>query len=184
MKSEKMMAKAKKKAIVLVICTLFLVAVSGVLVVASTSEDVSSGLADVDYVSSINVNETSSLLYVSSINVTEELYVSSIDVKENFPYVSSIDVQSDSLLGYANSDDCKLKYDDGRSNMAFSWNYPDFGWAVHFTNTCPGSNLKKALFALAPVNNSKGFEELRWEVREWTGSEPGSVIKNGTTTPI
>jgi hypothetical protein len=175
MKSEK--AKAKKKAIVLVICTVFLVAVSGVFVAASTSEDVS-GLAEVDYSSSEDVNEPSSLLYVSSINVTEELYVSSVDVKEAYQ-----ELQNASLLSYAESGDCWLKYDDGRDNQATAWRKPDFGWAVHFTNTCPGSNLKKALFAIAPYNKTKGFEELRWEVREWTGSEPGSVIKSGTTTP-
>jgi hypothetical protein len=177
-KEEKMKnEKAKKKAIVLVICTVFLAAVSGVFVAASTSEDVSA-LAEVDYISSVDVNEIFQQLYFSSINVTEDLFVSPIDVKEAYQ-----GVLNDSLLGSANFDDCWLKYDDGKPEEGYYWNYPDFAWAVHFTNTCPGSNLKTALFALMPYNTSKGFEELRWEVREWTGSEPGSVIKSGTTTP-
>jgi hypothetical protein len=167
-KEEKMKSeKSKKKAIVFAICTMLLAIVSGIFVAASASEDVSSDTAKLDYISVVDVNEISPLLYVSA-----------IDVKE-----TSQELLNDYPMGDAEPDDCVIKYDDSRLDTGYSWKYPDFAWAVHFTNTCPGSYLTKALFAIMPYDSESGFEELQWAVREWTGSEPGSVIKSGTTTP-
>lgn len=155
-----------------------------------------------DYVSSVDVREESLLNYVTSEEAQEESlldYVASEDVEKEslLDYIASEEAKEESLLDYISSEeaqneslldhiafedtktaDCEIKYDDGTWETRFSWKASGWGLAVHFTNTCPGTKLKTAKFYIA-----KDPEEFDWKVLEWTGSEPGDVIKSGTTKP-
>jgi len=228
-KEEKMKSeKAKEKAMIFVICTVFLVAVSGVFVAASASEDISSDQAKRDYVSSAGTQDESFLNFDSSAGTQDENFLnfdssagtqdesflnfdSSAGAQdENFldfassagaqnesflDFASSAGVQDENFLDFASSvgglnepplkacvsgetTSCEIKYDDGRADDGLSWTKAWGCFAVHFTNTCPGTTLKTAKFYI----NSEPAE-IEWEVLKWTGSEPGSVIVSGTTEP-
>jgi hypothetical protein len=186
-KEEKMKSeKAKKKAIVLVICTVFLAAVSGVFVAASTSEDITSDQAKLDYVSFAGVQDESFLDFALSAGVQDESFLD---------FALSAGVQDESFLDFALSagglnepplkacvsgetTSCEIKYDDGRADGRLAWTKAWGCFAVHFTNTCPGTTLKTAKFYI-----ESDPAEIEWEVLKWTGSEPGSVIASGTTEP-
>lgn len=165
MKSE----KAKARAVALAICTVFLVAVSGVFVVASSSDDVSSVLTNLDYLLSVDVKDDTFLNYGDAQN--ESL----------LDYIASGGALNETLLEaieFGETTGCELKYDDGRPDDALAWSKPGRCFAVHFTNTCSGTTLKTAKFYIF-----EDPEEIEWEVLDWTGSEPGSVIASGTTKP-
>jgi hypothetical protein len=68
MKSE----KAKKKAIVLAVCTMLLAVVGGVFVAESASEDISSDQAKRDYVSSAGAQDESFLNFDPSAGAQDE----------------------------------------------------------------------------------------------------------------
>lgn len=179
MKSE----KAKAKAVALAICTLFLVAVSGVFVAASSSDDVSSVLANQDYLLSVDVKEESPLLYVSSEGVLEDTFLNYGDAENEslLDYIASGGALNETLLEaieFGETRGCELKYDDGQPDDAVAWSKPGGCLAVHFTNTCSGTTLKTAKFYIYSDPT-----EIEWEVLDWTGSEPGSVIASGTTKP-
>ena len=155
-----------------------------------------------DYVSSVDVREESLLNYITSEEAQEESlldYISSEDVEKEslLDYIASEEAKEESLLDYISSEeaqneslldhiafedtkttDCEIKYDDGTAEKWYTWKVAGWGWAVHFTNTCPGTKLKTAKFYIA-----KEPAEFDWKVLNWTGSEPGDVIKSGTTKP-
>jgi len=75
----------------------------------------------------------------------------------------------------------EIRYDDGDSDGAYYSSTIGIGMAVHFTSQ-DHDKLNTARFYLfrneSILNNS-----FDWEVLGWTESEPGSIIKSGTTTP-
>ncbi|MEA1866277.1 MAG: hypothetical protein U9N46_14005 [Euryarchaeota archaeon] len=80
----------------------------------------------------------------------------------------------------------EIGYDDGEADGAYCWDTAGCGVAVHFTITNPDCNtLETARFYL-DINESESMQDnsFDWSVLEWIGTEPGGVIRSGTTTPV
>ena len=71
----------------------------------------------------------------------------------------------------------EIAYDDGEVDYSFCWTGPGAASGVHFTSPTYHT-LSTIRFYID--SNLTAFD---WKVLSWTGTQPGSVIASGTTTP-
>ena len=75
------------------------------------------------------------------------------------------------------SGEYEIAYDDGEIDYYHWWLGADGAFGVHFTSPTYNT-LSTIRFYI--YSNLTAFD---WKVQSWTGSQPGSVIASGTTTP-
>ncbi|HJH27283.1 MAG TPA: hypothetical protein C5S37_11090 [Methanophagales archaeon] len=71
----------------------------------------------------------------------------------------------------------EIAYDDGEVDYSFCWTGPGAASGVHFTS--PTYHILSTIRFYIDSN----LTAFDWKVLSWTGTQPGSVIASGTTTP-